>query len=188
LDGLKIPLELRGFRNRYSSERSRDFNSLSVRHRVVRDGHRKLLAQLLRNARTEAIHGDDLDLALIRLRQFRQHVVIHLRSFYRREMPAAVFGANIRRNCSLNLVPDAECATLYRYRSRADLRRVFICLRLPARCGPFDNGRYLPSEACFLYTSRRMAHVGRTKELRQYFGGEKTMWSRAYRYSTFTLH
>ena len=102
-------------------------------------------------------------------------------------MPAALFASNIRQNCSLAQTLDV-CGTDFRFRRRADLKRVMDALRLPEVCGPFDNGRTLPREACFLYTIRRTAIVGRTRELRLYFGGEKTMWSRAYRSLIFVCN
>ena len=37
--------------------------------------------------------------------------------------------------------------------------------------------------ACFLYALRWTAHDGPAKDLRQFFGGEKSMWSRACRYA-----
>ncbi len=177
LGGLYRPLELRGFRNRYSSEISRDFNAISVRSRMQGDVHIRILLQQLQAVRAES----DGDIAQIRLRALRLSIITHMRAYYRRVMPPALFASNIRRNCELAQILD-YCGTEFRFRRRADLKRVMDCLGLPERCGPFDNGRTLPREACFLYLLRRIALVGRTRELRAFFGGEKSMWSRALRF------
>ena len=46
----------------------------------------------------------------------------------------------------------------FRFRSKADIQRVFNALRIPAQCGPLDNGVMLPGEHLFLVLLRRLAH------------------------------
>jgi hypothetical protein len=176
LAGLVRPLKLREYRNRYSSGISREFNCVSVR----RTHMRKMCLRILLKQLETSIRENDHQSACIRLRAFRQSLIMYIRAFYRREMPAHLFASTVRRNCTL-AVTSEYTGELFRFRSREDLRRVLDALRLPEQCGPFDNRTFIPREACFLYTLRRLVITGTGVSLRQYFGGEKSMWSRAFK-------
>ncbi len=178
LSGFHRPLQRKGYSNRYSSENARQFNRISVRERMARDVHVQVLLQQLKNARDET----DDEFAQIRLRAVRRSIFAHMNAFYRKVMPAALFASTVRRNLQLDQIVDF-CGDSFRFRRRSELKRVMDALRLPEMCGPFENRAVLPREACFLYALRWTAHEGPAKELRQFFGGEKSMWSRAYRYA-----
>lgn len=116
-----------------------------------------------------------------------QSVVGYAQAFFEKVLPPAEFGAHFRRNCELADVLE-NCASDYRFRTRSDLRRVINSLDLPEQCGPFDNGSFLPRDACFLFFLRRLASRATLRELMERFGGERTLWGRAVKWMAIYIH
>ena len=71
-----------------------------------------------------------------------------------------------------------NCGTEFRFRTRAQLRRVMFSLDLPAHLGPFPNGQCCEREWGFLFFMRRMASVNTVLSLMEQFGGDPGKWSR----------
>jgi hypothetical protein len=65
---------------------------------------------------------------------------------------------------------------------------VINSLDLPEQCGPFDNGSFLPRDACFLFFLRRLASRATLRELMERFGGERTLWGRAVKWMAIYIH
>mmetsp|Transcript_30059 Transcript_30059/g.35428 ORF Transcript_30059/g.35428 Transcript_30059/m.35428 type:complete len:329 (+) Transcript_30059:447-1433(+) len=61
-------------------------------------------------------------------------------------------------------------------------------VQIPARCGPFDNGGYEDGEKLFLYFLRHLASSATVSDLIKQFGGEKSKWSRGFRWMAEWLY
>ena len=72
----------------------------------------------------------------------------------------------------------------YRFRTKAHLKRVFNCLQLPARCGPLSNGRWIDSEALFLFYLRRLSSVDTLYDMVNKYGfnGDVGTWCRGFKW------
>ena len=90
---------------------------------------------------------------------------------------------------SIDTIDDRNdgCTAEYRFRTKADLRTVFVCLQIPAECGQLPaggnktSGGYLPGEALFLFFLERLGHLERRlDDMARKYGGHYTKWSRGF--------
>ena len=92
----------------------------------------------------------------------------------KRTIPRVIQEATIR---GLADVPE-NCGTDYRFRTRADLKRVMDCCRFPSMV-TLDNGQRAPKELCFVFFVRRLASVCTVNHLIQLgFGRDPPFWGR----------
>lgn len=93
-----------------------------------------------------------------------------------------VIPRSVRRHTVISNLSEFGTAEDYRFRSRSDIHRLFDCLRFPMQVGPFDNGGYLDGQTAFLYFLRRSSSTCRVSDLMKEFGGDKSLWSRAFKW------
>jgi hypothetical protein len=98
---------------------------------------------------------------------------------YTLEKPLAI------RSRMIDSYGQSDIPHLFRFRSTEQLRRLFDGLKFPEAI-LLDNNVILREEETFLFGLRRMCYPNRFQDLLEEFGGEITIWSRAFTW--FIIH
>mmetsp|Transcript_29832 Transcript_29832/g.60982 ORF Transcript_29832/g.60982 Transcript_29832/m.60982 type:complete len:427 (-) Transcript_29832:203-1483(-) len=164
---LQEPYRIRKLRYFLSSGRARDTHGISLKQKRTMRLWLKL-AKFQTNLASISGNAEDLDIAVDMVKLFAI-------SFCKRE---ETIPRPRRLRFTIMVTLPEFTGELYRFRTRADLFRIFNLFQIPDRCGPFQNGAFESGEKLFLFFVRRLASVGTLTSLIQTFGGEKTKWSR----------